>query len=165
MQRLSNASRPPQVQEWTGYRSRAKTGIPTLSIDTFSVDVTQWWHSLQPTWWVTNAKGCDPFSFSRDIPEGETWKGLKKGDSAGLYVIVMCLTWWYKSLQDDERPSTLLQSLVCNTAFILGELQRAPPGVSAKDDAKERPAKQYVFLLLNMPIISLIGFSRQIPRN
>ena len=42
--------------------------------------------------------------------EGETWQGLRKGGTSGIYVIVMALSWWIKAQQterDDEAWSSV----------------------------------------------------------
>ena len=40
--------------------------------------------------------------FFHDIPMGETWQGMRKGGTAGIYVVVMALSWWIKA-QEAER--------------------------------------------------------------
>jgi hypothetical protein len=39
---------------------------------------------------------------SRDAPQGETWQVLRKGGSAGIYFVVMGLSWWIKSEASDR---------------------------------------------------------------
>lgn len=48
-----------------------------------------WWRSLQPDW---RANGTWPPS--RDVPDDEDWEDLCKGGINGLFLIVMCLSWW-----------------------------------------------------------------------
>ena len=35
--------------------------------------------------------------FSRDVPIGETWQGMRKGGTAGIYIVIMALSWWIKA--------------------------------------------------------------------
>ena len=33
----------------------------------------------------------------RNVPQDESWQTLKKGGTAGIYVIVIGLSWWVKA--------------------------------------------------------------------
>ena len=37
-----------------------------------------------------------------DIPKGETWQALRKGGTAGIYIVVMGLSWWIKTQQAER---------------------------------------------------------------
>ena len=39
------------------------------------------------------------------MPENETWNLLKKGGSAGLYIVVMALSWWVATLKAESDDS------------------------------------------------------------
>ena len=52
-----------------------------------------WWIALQLAWRV-----ADDGSFNYEAPEGEDWCTLHKGGKAGLYTIVVALSWWVKAL-------------------------------------------------------------------
>ena len=61
----------------------------------------EWWTVLQPDW-----RKDDEMSlvFFRDVLIGETWQGMRKGGMAGIYVIIMALSWWIKA-QKAERDA------------------------------------------------------------
>lgn len=48
---------------------------------------------MQPSW---RTEGLDD-SLVRQTPEGEKWEALRKGGTAGIYVVVMGLSWWVKA--------------------------------------------------------------------
>lgn len=52
-----------------------------------------WWIAIQPKWRLT-----DDGSFVYSSPTGEDWRFLHKGGSAGLYTVVVALSWWLKAL-------------------------------------------------------------------
>ena len=58
-----------------------------------------WWTFLQPPWRKDTVVSLVHF---RDIPSGETWQVLKKGGTAGIYVVVMALSWWIKAQQQEH---------------------------------------------------------------
>ena len=41
----------------------------------------------------------------RKTPKGETWQVLRKGGTAGIYVVVVALSWWIKA-QQVQRDNT-----------------------------------------------------------
>ena len=52
-----------------------------------------WWIALQPAWRV-----ADDGSFNYEVPKGEDWCTLHKGGKAGLYTVVVALSWWIRAL-------------------------------------------------------------------
>jgi hypothetical protein len=52
-----------------------------------------WWIALQPAWRV-----ADDGSFNYMAPSDEDWRALQKGGSAGLYIVVVALSWWVRAL-------------------------------------------------------------------
>jgi hypothetical protein len=53
----------------------------------------KWWTALQPTWRRT-VDG----TLTKDTPNDEKWGGLMKGGTAGIYTVVVALSWWIKAL-------------------------------------------------------------------
>jgi hypothetical protein len=58
-----------------------------------------WWMMLQPGWRKDDIRSLITLVLFRDAPQGETWQGLRKGGTAGIYVVVMALSWWIKAQQ------------------------------------------------------------------
>jgi hypothetical protein len=52
----------------------------------------KWWKGLQPSW-----RDQDDGNLSRNMPTGENWPLLRKGGSAGIYTVIMALSWWIKA--------------------------------------------------------------------
>lgn len=52
-----------------------------------------WWIAIQPAWRV-----ADDGSFNYEVPEDEDWCALHKGGKAGLYTVVVALSWWVRAL-------------------------------------------------------------------
>jgi hypothetical protein len=53
----------------------------------------EWWKLMQPSWRRNEAN----LPLFRDVPNGETWQALRKGGTAGVYVVVTTLSWWIKA--------------------------------------------------------------------
>jgi hypothetical protein len=99
-----------------------------------------WWKAIQPSWRLTSST-----SLSRDVPANsakETWAGLKKGGSAGLYVVVMALSWWIASLKGDLGDSRVYET-VNDIAWVLSLVKVTTPPVSPFMDAK-RPLSDVI---------------------
>ena len=60
---------------------------------------------MQPTWRTNDSE--TGFSLSRDIPNDETWQALRKGGTAGIYVVVMGISWWVKHEHDEKVWSVI----------------------------------------------------------
>jgi hypothetical protein len=101
---------------------------------------------MQPSWRLT-ASGT---SLSRDVPAKETWVGLKKGGSAGLYVVVMALSWWIASLKgnlDDLQVYETVNDIVWVLSLVkVTTPPQNPPFMDAKhplsDNDSELPASK-----------------------
>ena len=63
---------------------------------------------MQPAWRKDDEA---PLVHFRDIPKGETWQALRKGGTAGIYVVVMALSWWIKGLQHDVNAWSAVDDL------------------------------------------------------
>ena len=74
-----------------------------------------WWKALQPAWRIK-----PDGSFGRDIPASEDWQSLKKGGSAGIYTIVMGLSWWIQSLAGHEDVDAWL--IVDDLSWVLRQM-------------------------------------------
>ena len=82
-----------------------------------------WWNNLQPPWRKNNSDACFPLSC--DIPNGETWQPLRKGGTAGIYVVVVSLSWWVKA-QSVERDVNAW-SVVDDLLWVIEQMNRDLP--------------------------------------
>ena len=64
-----------------------------------------WWSALQPSWCVSDSSTV----LSKNVPANETWAALGKGGSAGLYVVIMALSWWINTVGADAEGSGIWQ--------------------------------------------------------
>lgn len=76
---------------------------------------------MQPSWRVANGAE-EAEQLSRDTPAQETWQSLKKGGTAGIYVVIVGLSWWVaaQNLERDEN----LWAVVDDVSWILQEITK-----------------------------------------
>jgi hypothetical protein len=110
----------------------------------------KWWTSLQPTW----RKTVDG-KLAKDMPDDEKWGGLMKGGTAGIYTVVIALSWWIKALGSIAhggdasvavRDVTWVLDQVCKTLVS----ERGSSGLKCGNDdlSEEIPKKKrWVFCL------------------
>jgi len=73
--------------------------VPFINPSAYGVCFTEWWGGMQPAWRLfQSADG--PLNLVRDPPKDKSWTGLRKGGTAGIYVVVMGLLWWIKAQQN-----------------------------------------------------------------
>ncbi|KAF9538810.1 hypothetical protein CPC08DRAFT_771072 [Agrocybe pediades] len=89
---------PKEVADWI--KSKNKTMIPSINSTKFGEGFITWWVALQPAWRTDGSMPSLPLK--RDVPPEETWVTLRKGGTAGIYVVVMALSWWVRSQVGDE---------------------------------------------------------------
>jgi hypothetical protein len=100
---------------------------------------------LQPGWRKDDIRSIVTLVLFRDIPEGETWQGLRKGGTAGIYVIVMALSWWIKAQQTERDPEAW--SSVDDVLWVLEHMNqtavsRTPaPKKRARDEGRRDKAE------------------------
>lgn len=78
---------------------------------------------MQPLW-RKNGNG------GRETPHGESWETLRKGGTAGIYVVVMGLSWWIKA-QRVERDAEAW-SAVDDVSWAIEEMKKPPKLVLVK---------------------------------
>ena len=51
----------------------------------------KWWTAIQPSWRQSMVDGI----LTKDIPDddSEKWGGLMKGGTAGIYMVIVALSW------------------------------------------------------------------------
>jgi hypothetical protein len=55
---------------------------------------------------------------SREVPNNEGWQGLSRGGSHGLFVVIMCLSWWVTHVQA-ESDLKVFESSMENVMWVL----------------------------------------------
>lgn len=83
-----------------------------------------WWRAVQPEW----RKQTDG-PLSRDAPEQESWASLKKGGSAGLYIVVMALSWWVVTLRDISDDPQICATVDDLTWVLSSVMPTSPPTI------------------------------------
>jgi len=60
----------------------------------------KWWKDIQPDWRIQGDLLCQSIP---DSDKSEVWASLRKGGSAGLYMVVIALSWWLVALGEDDN--------------------------------------------------------------
>lgn len=84
----------------------------------YSSRFVAWWNLLQPSWRI-----LPDGKYSRECEEDESWTLLAKGGSAGIYTVVVALSWWIRLLdpQDTDSQGWLI---VEDFAWVLQQIQQ-----------------------------------------
>ena len=69
-----------------------------MDAEKFGSSFMAWWIAIQPAWRVK-----DDGSFNYEAPKDEDWSVLHKGGTAGLYTVVVALSWWIRSLTSENE--------------------------------------------------------------
>jgi hypothetical protein len=70
-----------------------------------------------------------PLDLVRKTPEAESWQALKKGGMAGIYIVVMGLSWWIKA-QQCERD-TNVWAVVDDVSWVIRQMTNAPLSITS----------------------------------
>ena len=92
-QKLSTKLRPKLVSEWI--RGKKKEVVPSLKSGKYRKRFIAWWKCSQLSWHKDSSEAH--FRLFHDVPTSETWKGLRKGGTSGIYIVIMGLSWWVKA--------------------------------------------------------------------
>jgi hypothetical protein len=77
----------------------------------FAIDWRAWWVTIQPSW-RSGESGSGPLD--QECPANADWKVLQRGGSNGIFIILMCLTWWGKAAttpQDRDAFTTAVEDV------------------------------------------------------
>jgi hypothetical protein len=106
---------------------------------------------LQPTW-----RRVVDGTLTKDTPDDEKWGGLMKGGTAGIYTVVIALSWWIKALGtvvDGGDASVAIRDVTWVLDQVCGTLlsEQGSPGLKRgheSDDLSEgtRNKKRWVIL-------------------
>jgi hypothetical protein len=109
---------------------------------------------MQPSW--RNQGG----QLMRDVPQGETWQTLKKGGTAGIYVVIMGLSWLIGAEKSEpSKHDTDTWTLVEDISWVIQQMKKGMASKQveviqkrAHDDVAENfTRKTYVLFLLIHP--------------
>ncbi|KIJ95407.1 hypothetical protein K443DRAFT_11414 [Laccaria amethystina LaAM-08-1] len=94
---LPNTSCLVEVVEWI--KSKKKEVLPEVDPNAYGSSFMAWLLAIQLTWRLS-----DDTLFVYKAPPDKDWKSLSKGGSAGLYTVVVTLSWWIQALPSDLSP-------------------------------------------------------------
>ena len=100
-----------------------KKHLPIDVTDQYGPSFVAWWNSIQPSWRVQPAGDR-----SRTCPASEDWTTLRKGGSSGLYIVLVALSWWVRTL-DPNNGESLAWNIVADFGWVLeqiGKVQGQP---------------------------------------
>ena len=116
VQNLPTTMHPEEVASWI--KSKKKNSPPEVNVDTYGPSFMAWWIALQPVWRVS-----DDSSFNYTAPGNEDWRVLQKGGSAGLYTVVVALSWWIRALTP-ESFSSCAWTAVRDVHWVIDQISR-----------------------------------------
>ncbi|KAJ3484468.1 hypothetical protein NLJ89_g11978 [Agrocybe chaxingu] len=142
---LPTKNRPPEVAAWI--KSKKKDITPTVNPDKFGRSFASWWMAIQPHWRVTPEN-----NLVQEVRKTEKWEMLVKGGTAGIYVVVMALSWWLRALKTDKKDDptwataeNAVWATVDDVSWVLSQLRgtvsRRGTKRPLREDA-EKPAKK-----------------------
>ncbi len=96
---LSPKARPEEVKYWIG-RGRKYDKPPRVkSLPVFIGQFQKWWARLQPS---ERRDPVNPWPLLKTAPEDSaSWSDVKRGGCNGLFMVLMCLSWWMNTLDAD----------------------------------------------------------------
>jgi hypothetical protein len=120
---MNTMSRPKAVQAWI--RSHKKTVIPDIDIAVYPTQTLAWWKTNQPSWRIEGIDGMNPLEFKRPATPDADWSSLNRGGTAGIYTVVMALSWWISRVGSEWSQE--LTAFVDDLAWVLGEMSAPNP--------------------------------------
>ncbi|KAJ2911622.1 hypothetical protein MD484_g8795, partial [Candolleomyces efflorescens] len=110
---LNTSDRPKEVAEHV--KSKKKDFVPKLLLTKYGPQWAKWWGNQQPVWRF-NDDGQPVLRVADDTAD---WKGMIKGGTAGLYLVVVSLAWWVTRVDGDDD---LLWLMVDDVAWVLSQV-------------------------------------------
>ena len=145
MQKLSTDSRPREVAYWIKRHIQKKHEPVIVTLTDYASRFVAWWKAIQPTWRVQSDG-----SYNRECPTEETWAGLGKGGSSGLYIVIVALSWWIRIVDPGDIESPVWM-IVDDITWVLQQIQMkgatASMGKRARSgDASSSRGKRWCFV-------------------
>jgi hypothetical protein len=94
-------------------------------VSEFGLQWIKWWRDIQPEW-RKEELGEGNNSLSRQVPDGEMWVSLLKGGTAGIYTVIMALSWWIKQLPSSGTHTNVWRN-VEDVIWVLAEVTKTLP--------------------------------------
>jgi hypothetical protein len=144
------------MKAWIKAHISKKDVAPVVQPEEYGKSFKKWWTVLQPSWRQSVVDG----KLTKEAPDDEKWEGLMKGGTAGIYIVVVALSWWIKALgtiTDGGDASEAVQDVTWVLDKVCGSLlsnERGSPGLKRDyDDLSEGPEgtrnkKRWVYSLL-----------------
>ena len=117
MQKLSTDSRPREVAHWIKRHVRKKHEPVVVTLTDYGSRFVAWWKAIQPTWRIRSDGG-----YNRECLIEETWTNLGKGGSAGLYIVIVALSWWIRIVDPGDIESPVW-AVVEDVTWVLGQVR------------------------------------------
>lgn len=141
-------------------KTKKKDSIPSINAGRYGPLMMEWWKGLQPTW-----RTQDNGILSRNTPTEEKWMSLQKGGSAGIYTVVIGLSWWIKA--QDMKCDADTWIMVDDLKWVIQQMYEThssyPTGAKRAFKGREenqRATKRYILLPLYCYTIILMVFSQ-----
>jgi hypothetical protein len=94
-----------------------------------------WWIAIQPEW-----RMAEDGSFKYEAPKDEDWSVLHKGGTAGLYTVVVALSWWVRVLTP-EISSFRAWAAVRDVQWVIDQIcTKFTPARGKKRQREEAPS-------------------------
>jgi hypothetical protein len=126
---LATKKRPQKISNWI--KSKNKDFVPSVNPGAYGKRFIAWWRLLQPSWRISEDL------LVRSAPQGESWDGLRKGGTTGIYIVVIGLSWWIKSQLTERDP--IAWTTVDNVSWVIQQMMNntTSPGLKTQKRALE----------------------------
>ena len=98
----------------------------------------EWWDILQPSWRLN--------SFDQNCSTDADWQVLQRGGNNGIFIVIMCLSWWGKAITSPQNCDTfqaavdevawVLEKVSSSVTFISGFSKRKTNDIDTKSPSK-----------------------------
>jgi hypothetical protein len=102
-----------------------------VDVEKYGSSFMAWWLALQPEWRI-----ADDGSFNYEVPKDEEWLVLHKGGAAGLYTVVVALSWWVRALTP-EIVSFRAWGAVHDVQWVIEQISTKFPPASKKPQCED----------------------------
>ena len=154
LQKLSTNSRPDLVTPWIKRHANKKHEPVDVEQNDFGPQFCAWWTAIQPTWRILPGG-----QYSRVVPDNETWASLRKGGSAGLFVVVVALSWWVRAAGDMVDQLDLC-SIIGDLQWVIQQVRglKQAEKRARSDTDSARKGKRYVFIQCMVSLCLTAGY-------
>ena len=138
-------------------KTKKKDAVPSINAGRYGPLMMEWWKGLQPTW-----RTQDNGILSRNTPTEEKWMSLWKGGSAGIYTVVIGLSWWIKA--QDMKCDADTWNMVEDLKWVIHQIHSSYPTGTKRAfkgcEENQRVTKRCILLPLYCYTITLMIFSQ-----